>query len=119
MTAQNDCVVKQAESYKDADYFYNEIGFGNFAFLESRKEEKVQVLSHEVDVVNYIESFTAIKGSDDYVDYIKAKLFTQYSNEKGLEEFPDESEQPIIKNEDTMTCCKVFGDVAYKLLTAQ
>ena len=46
-------------------------------------------MSHEDEVTNYIELLTAIEGSDDYVDYIKAKQLTQYSIKKGLKEFPE------------------------------
>ena len=61
VTIRSGCVVKQAESYKDSDYSYNQIGFCYFAFSESRKGEKVQVLSHEDEVANYIELLTAIE----------------------------------------------------------
>ena len=90
VTTRSGRVVKQAESYKDADYSYTQNDFGDFAFSESRNADKVKVLKHEDEVANYIESLTAIEGSDDYVDYIKAKQFTQYSIKKGLKEFPDE-----------------------------
>ena len=68
MTTCSGCVVKQPENFDDNIYSYNQIGFGDFAFSESCKGEKVQVLSHEDEVANYIESLTAIEGSDDYVD---------------------------------------------------
>ena len=42
------------------------------------------MLSHENERANYIESLTAIEGSKDYVEYIQAKQFTQYSVKKGL-----------------------------------
>ena len=61
-------------------------------------------MSHEDKVANYIESLTTIKGSDDYVDYIKAKQFTQYSIKNGLKELPDEGKQYIIKEMNNMTC---------------
>ena len=65
MTTQSGCVVNQAESYTDYDYSYNQIGFGDFDFSESRKGDNVQVLSHENEVASYIESLTAIEGSND------------------------------------------------------
>ena len=119
MTTRSGRVVKQAESYKDADYSYTQSDFGDFAFSESRNADKVKVLKYEDEVANYIELLTAFEGSDDYVDYIKAKQFTQYSIKKGLKEFPDEGKQSIIKEMNNMTCRKVFGEVVYESLTAQ
>ena len=87
MTTQSGRVVKQPESFKDDDYSYNQIGFGD---SENSKGEKVQVLSHEDEVANYIELLTAIEGSGDYVDYNMAKKFSQYTIKKGLKEFPEE-----------------------------
>ena len=77
------------------------------------------MLSHEDEVANYVELLTAIEGSDDYVDYIQAKQFTQYSIKKGLKEFPEEGKQSIIKEMDNMIFRKVFGEVVYGSLTAQ
>ena len=33
-------VVKQPENFKDDDYSYNQLGFGNFAFSGSQKEKR-------------------------------------------------------------------------------
>ena len=69
------------------------------------------MLLHEDEVANYIELLTPIECSDDYVDYVQAKQFTQYSIKKGLKEFPEEGKRSIIKEMDNMTCRKVFGEV--------
>ena len=53
------------------------------------------------------------------MDHVKTKQFTQYSIKKGLNKFPEEGKQSIIKEMDNMTCQEVFGKVAYELLTAQ
>ena len=75
------------------------------------KEEKIQVLLHENEVSNQIEALTVIEQSNEYVDHVKAKQFTQYSIKKGLKEISNEGKQYIIKELGNMICLKVFGKV--------
>ena len=96
-------MVKQQQKFKDDDYSYNQIGFGDFDLSGSCKEDNVQVLLHENVVANFVEVLTGIEASNDYVDRVKAKQFTQYGIKKGLKEFPREGKQSIIKEMDNIT----------------
>ena len=75
-------------NFKDDDNSNNQVGFGDFAFLGSHKEDNVEVLLYKNEVANFIEALTVIEQINDYVDCVKTKQFTQYIIKKGLKEFP-------------------------------
>lgn len=92
---------------------------GDLSFVDRPKKAKIQTLSHEDKVQNYIEGLNGIDKNDKYAEHVKAKMFTQFRIKKGLKNFSDEGKRSVMKEMDNMGRQNVFGKIVFESLRPQ
>ena len=74
-------MVKKSKLYKGANCLYAQVKESGLSFMGLKK---IQILSHEDEIKNHVESLNAIEKSNEYVEHGMAKIFIQFSIKKKL-----------------------------------